>query len=49
MKLTNYWDKYTDMHSHQNVKIIIDILMNIHCSFVIIKCKHFCKTEAQAR
>ena len=26
--------------------IVIDVIMNLHYSFVIIKCKSYCKTKA---
>ena len=26
--------------------IIIDVIINLHCSFVVIKCKGCCKTKA---
>ena len=32
--MVNYWDKYTEMHGQQNVKIILD-LKDIRCEAVV--------------
>jgi len=33
--------------SFRRQNIIIDVTMKLHCSFVVIKCKIYCKTNAQ--
>ena len=44
-------DRSQKMHVNINYKtirqnIIIDVIMNLHYSFAIIKCKSYCKTKA---